>query len=113
MNQAVLLRLGEPIAYAECAGGFAARAAAALDKALPDKADPRFDPAVLAAMSRVFGREAAYKVAYDGLRWVIGAASGTDMTPFVAGLGLDAVNAAQAGLAADMDRVVDALYGRA
>ena len=63
-------------------------------------------------MSRVLAREAAYKVAYDGLR-VIGAGSGTDMTPFVAGLGLDAVNAAQAGLVADMDGVADALYGRA
>ncbi len=32
-NQHVLLRVGELIAYAECAGRFAARAAAALDKA--------------------------------------------------------------------------------
>jgi hypothetical protein len=64
-------------------------------------------------MSRVFGREAAYQVADGGLRWVIAAGSGTDMTPFVADLGLGAVNAAQAGLVADMDRVADALYGRA
>ncbi len=61
----------------------------------------------------MFGREAAQEVAHDGLRWVIGAGAGTDMTPFVAGLGLDAVNAAQAGVVADMDRVADALYGRA
>jgi len=112
-NQHVLLRLGELIAYAECAGSFATRAAAALDKALPDKGDQRFDPAALAAMSRVFAREAAHKVAYDGLRLVIGAGAATDTTPFVASLGLDAVNAAQAGLIADMDSVADALYGRA
>jgi len=112
-NQHVLFRLGELIAYAECAGSFATRAAAALDKALPDKSDQRFDPAALAAMSRVFAREAAHKVAYDGLRWVIGAGTGTDMTPFEASLGLDAVNAAQVGLIADMDSVADALYGRA
>ena len=36
-NQHVLLRLGEPIAYAECAGSLAARAAAALGKALPTR----------------------------------------------------------------------------
>ena len=112
-NQHVLFRLGELIAYAECAGSFATRAAAALGKALPDKAGQRFDPAALAAMSRVFAREAAHKVAYDGLRLVIGAGAGTDMTPFEASLGLDAVNTAQAGLIADMDSVADALYGRA
>jgi alkylation response protein AidB-like acyl-CoA dehydrogenase len=113
-SQHVLLRLGELIAYAECAGNLASRAAAALDGALPEKADHRFDGSALAAMSRVFGRGAAHKVAHEGLRWVIGAASdtGADMTPFEAGLGLDAVRAAQAGLVADMDLVADALYGR-
>ncbi len=112
-NQHVLLGLGELIAYAECAGSFAARAAAAPRQGPSDKAGQRFDPAALAAGSRVFGREAAHEVAHDGLRWVFGAGAGTDMTPFVADLGLDAVNAAQAGVVADMDRVADALYGRA
>ncbi len=111
-SQHILLRLGELIAYAEAAGTFAARAAAALDGTLPAKGDHRFDPAALAAMSRVFARQAAHKVAYDGLRWVIGASQGTDLTSFESGLGLDAVRAAQAGLLADMDRVADALYGR-
>ncbi len=68
-SQHVLLRLGELIAYAECAGTFAARAAAALDGVLPAKADHRFDPPVLAAMSRVFARDAAHLVASEGLRW--------------------------------------------
>ncbi len=111
--QHVLLRIGELVAYAECAGSFAARAAAALDGKLADKAEHRFEPAAVAAMSRVFAREAASKVAFDGLRWVIGAVdAGTAMTPFETTLGLDAVRAAQAGLLADMDLVADALYGR-
>jgi alkylation response protein AidB-like acyl-CoA dehydrogenase len=111
-SQHILLRLGELIAYAEAAGTFAARAAAAQDGTLPGKADHRFEPAALAAMSRVFAREAAHKVAQDGLRWVIGADPGTDLTLFVTSLGLDAVHAAQAGLVSDMDSVADALYGR-
>ena len=77
-SQHVLLRLGELIAHAECAGTFAARAAAALDGALPAKADHRFDAAALAAMSRVFARDAAHKVACEGLRWVTGASRGAE-----------------------------------
>jgi alkylation response protein AidB-like acyl-CoA dehydrogenase len=111
-SQHVLLRLGELIATAECAATFAARAAAALDGALPAKADHRFDAATLAAMSRIFARDAAQTVAHEGLRWVLGASQGADMSAFEAGLRLDAVRAAQAGLITDMDTVADALYGR-
>ena len=111
-SQHVLLRLGELIAYAECAGKFAARAAAALDGVLPAKADHRFDPAVLAAMSRVFARDAAHLVASEGLRWVLGAGQGTGQAALEAGLRMDAIGAAQAGLVADMDSVADGLYGR-
>jgi alkylation response protein AidB-like acyl-CoA dehydrogenase len=109
-NQHVLFRLGELAANAECAASFAGRAARALDGGLAEKADQRFDGATLAAMSRVFAREAASKVAFDGLRWVIGAGGGA--TPFQSSLGLDAVGAAQAGLVADMDQIADAIYGR-
>ena len=105
-SQHVLFRLGELIAYAEGAGCFANRAATALAGALPDKADHRFDPAALAAMSRVFAREAAHKVACEGLRWAIGAGGDATFDP-------GAVQSAQSGLIADMDRVADALYGRA
>jgi alkylation response protein AidB-like acyl-CoA dehydrogenase len=118
-NQHVLFRLGELIAYAEGAACFAGRAAAALDGKLPEKADHRFDAATLAAMSRVFARDAAQKVADEGARWVIGAGSADGgaaagaTTSFESSLGLDAVHAAQAGLIADMDCVADALYGRA
>ena len=121
-HQHVLLRLGELIAQAEGAARFAVRAAAALEGGLPEKADRRFDAATLAAMSRVFARDAAQKVACDGMRWVTGAraagspggaaAQGAAAKSFETGLGLDAVFAAQAGLVADMDLVADALYGR-
>ena len=108
-NQHVLLRLGELVTYAECAGALARRAAAAAAGTLPDKADTRFKPAALAAVSRVFAREAAHKVAEEGLRWVAGASSGADLA---AALPLDRVRTAQAGLLADMNQVADALYRR-
>ena len=108
-NQHVLLRLGELVTYAECAGALARRAAAAAAGTLPDKADTRFTPAALAAVSRVFAREAAHKVAEEGLRWVAGASTGADLA---AALPLDRVRAAQSGLLADMNQVADALYRR-
>ncbi|MGE5135923.1 MAG: acyl-CoA dehydrogenase family protein [Gemmatimonadota bacterium] len=116
-HQHVLLRLGELIAEAEGAAQFAARAAAAAEGALPDKADHRFGAATLAAMSRVFARSAAQKIACDGMRLVTGSLDASDAGSAAAalttGLRLDAVCAAQAGLLSDMDRVADALYGRA
>ena len=112
-NQHILLRLGELIAWAECAASLARRAAAAADGTLPAKADTRFAPPVLAAISRVFAREAAQTVAEHGQRWVRGAvAPDADLAGFEAELRLDAVHAAQAGLVADMDRISDALYNR-
>ncbi len=108
-SQHVLLRLGELISYAECAGALARRAAAAAAGALPAKADTRFDVSSLSAVSRVFAREAALKVAEEGLRWVAGTGSGADLA---AALPLDRVRSAQAGLLDDMNRVADALYRR-
>ncbi len=135
-NQHVLLRLGELIAYAECAASLARRATAAAGGSLPEKADKRFDAAALATVSRIFAREAVQKVAEDGVRWVAGALQPGD--PAVAALAgasaasgrsgaesavkrpepegtlrLDAVRAVQAGLLADMDHLADVLYGRA
>ena len=71
--QHVLLRLGELIAYAECAASLARRAARCAEGKLHEKANDRFDATALAAVSRVFAREAALKVADDGLRWIVGA----------------------------------------
>jgi len=109
-NQHVLLRLGELIAYAEGAAALARRAAAAGRGALPSKGDRRFAPAALAAVSRVFAREAAMKVGEEGLRWVAGAlpsGAAADVP-----LPLDRVRAVQGGLLADMNEVADALYNR-
>ncbi len=112
--QHILLRLGELIAFAECAGSLARRAALMAEGKLEEKASRRFDAAALAALSRVFAREAALKVAEEGLRWVAGAGgvSAAEMALFETGLGLPAVHQAQAGLISDMDYVADVLYGR-
>jgi hypothetical protein len=111
----VLLRLGELIAYAECAASLARRATTAGTGALPAKADRRFDPDTLAAISRVFARGAAQKVVEEGLRWVAGALlAGDPSIPALAdALHLDAVRAAQGGLLHDLDIIADALYARA
>jgi len=106
--QHILLRLGELIAYAESAGSLARRAALMAEGKLNEKANQRFDAAGLAAVSRVFAREAALKVGEEGLRWVVGAGGAIDE----AELGLPAIHRAQAGLIADMDYVADVLYGR-
>ncbi len=111
-NQHVLLRLGELVAHAEGAATLVRRAAAAADGQLPEKTDRRFSPDALAAISRVYAREAALMVAEEGLRWVAGAAEPGSAVPLADGLPLDRVRAAQAGLLADMDAVADALYDR-
>src|ERR1035441_6675196 len=113
--QHILLRLGELIAYAECAGSLSRRAAMLAEGKLNEKANRRFDAAGLAAISRVFARDAALKVAEEGLRWVIGAGGVNDseITAFETSLGLSAIHRAQSGLISDMDYIADALYGRA
>jgi alkylation response protein AidB-like acyl-CoA dehydrogenase len=111
-NQHVLFRLGELLAVAEGAASLAKRAARAADGSLGPKADRRFTPEVLATMSRVNAREAALKLAADGLRWVGGAlATGEELAVLQTDLDLPAAQRAQAGLISDMDRVRDALYG--
>ncbi|HEX6804249.1 MAG TPA: acyl-CoA dehydrogenase family protein [Terriglobales bacterium] len=113
--QHILLRLGELIAYAESAGALARRAALMKENKLNEKANRRFDASTLCAISRVFAREAALKVAADGVRWIMGAGgvSDAELPAFEASLGVAAIHRAQAGLVADMDLVADALYGRA
>ncbi len=113
--QHILLRLGELIAYAECAGSLSRRAALLAEGKLNEKANRRFDATALAAISRVFAREAALKVGEDGLRWVIGAGgiSDAEIAGFETSLGLPAIHRAQSGLISDMDHIADVLYGRA
>jgi alkylation response protein AidB-like acyl-CoA dehydrogenase len=96
-NQHVLFRLGELIAYAETAAVFSDRSARAPSKVW------RLEPTTLQAMARVHAREAALKVAAEGLRWANGA--GQTDPALAAALNLDAAMAAQAGLVEDMDRI--------
>jgi len=112
--QHILLRLGEWIAYGECAGSLACRAASLAENKLNEKANRRFDAIGLAAISRIFAREAANKVGEEGSRWVIGAGgvNTPDLPAFEKSLGLPAIHQAQAGLISDMDYVADVLYGR-
>ena len=113
-HQHVLFRLGELVATAESAAALSRRAAAAGNGTLSDKADRRFDAAALATIARIFAREAALKVAEDGMRWVVGAAApGTPLDPTLpVALRLDGIRAAQAGLVADMSALADTLYVR-
>jgi alkylation response protein AidB-like acyl-CoA dehydrogenase len=113
-NQHLLFRLGELVATVECAGALGRRAATAADVGLPGKADQRFTADELAVLARVFAREAASRVAEEGIRWVLGAAEpGTvDVAALESSAGLAAVRAAQGGLLADMDEAARAIYAR-
>jgi alkylation response protein AidB-like acyl-CoA dehydrogenase len=114
-HQHILLRLGEWIAYAESAATLARRAALMDEGRLNEKASDRFDAKALAVISRIFAREAALKVAQEGMRWIVGAGGVPDgeVSAFEAALGLSAIRSAQTNLLSDMDYVADVLYGRA
>jgi len=113
-HQHVLLRLGELIALAECAGALSRRAARALRSELNPKSDMRFEAPVLAALARIFARHAALEVASKGLSWVIGAGGvvGGEVETLMSSVDLTAAYRGQAGLVADMDQVADAIYER-
>jgi alkylation response protein AidB-like acyl-CoA dehydrogenase len=100
-NQHILFRLGELIAYTETAAIFAERASTKPTEAI------KLEPATLRAMARLHARDAALKVATDGLRWVTGAGQ-TDPN-LVNTLNLPAIYAAQAGLIDDMNLVAGKL----
>ncbi|MFN8493796.1 MAG: acyl-CoA dehydrogenase family protein [Caldilineaceae bacterium] len=96
-NQHILFRLGELIAYAETAAIFSERVIDQPTEAIDLDVETR------QAMARVHAREAALKIACEGLRWAIGAGQ-TD--PNLANsLNLPAIYQAQAGLIDDMDFV--------
>ena len=96
-NQHLLFRLGELIAFAETAAIFAERAQDNPTDAIG------FDQETLKTMARIHARDAALKVACNGLQWTIGAGQ-TD--PNLAGsLNLPAIYQAQTGLIEDMDAV--------
>ncbi|HYG98571.1 MAG TPA: acyl-CoA dehydrogenase family protein [Terriglobales bacterium] len=113
--QHVLLRLGELIAYAECAGCLARRAARSIDGKLNEKTNARFDAKAVFAISRTFAREAALKVAQEGARLVIGGGglSDAEVESFTTALGLAAIQKAQTGAISDMDFLSDVIFERA
>jgi alkylation response protein AidB-like acyl-CoA dehydrogenase len=113
-HQHILLRIGEWIAWAESAGSLCRRASVAAEGKLNEKASRRFEPEILAALARLFAREAAFRVAHQGLQWIVGAGGVTEaeIPAFEAALGLPAIDRMQAGLIADMDLVADAVYHR-
>jgi alkylation response protein AidB-like acyl-CoA dehydrogenase len=113
-NQHVLFRLGALIAAVESAGALARRAAKALAGELPAKGLARLAPDAYAALSRCYARDAAARVAAEGVRWTVGGdgVDASEQGAFEAGLGLAAIHRAQAGLLADMDRVARGLYER-
>ncbi|MCB8982808.1 MAG: acyl-CoA dehydrogenase family protein [Ardenticatenaceae bacterium] len=100
-QQHVLFRLGELVAYAETAAIFAERV---VDQ--PTTAVSLSIPA-RQALARIHGREAALKVATDGLRWTIGA--GQTDPDLANSLNLPGIYQAQAGLLEDMDIAAAAL----
>ena len=100
-NQHVLFRLGELVAFAESAAVFAERVVIKPTEAI------QLDVPTRQALSRIFGRDAAIKVAADGLRWVTGA--GQSNPNLAAALNLPGIYQAQAGQIADMDFVAEQL----
>jgi alkylation response protein AidB-like acyl-CoA dehydrogenase len=112
-NQHVLLRLGALISVTEGAAALVRRAARAADGALDVKSDRRFDVDGVAAVSRVYAREAAQTVASAGSALVVSADGAGDAASLASSVGALAVLAAQAGGLADADHVADVIYGRA
>jgi len=100
-NQHVLFRLGEIIAWTETAAIFAERVTDYPTEAIPLNIPTR------QALARIHGRNAALKVATDGLQWAIGAGQ-TDPN-LAASLDLPAIYAAQDGLIDDMNIARDQL----
>jgi len=114
-SQHVLFRLGELIAWAETASTFAKKAARQAAGAGHAKAPTRFDLEALRAMSRVFAREAALKVATDGIRLLRGTA-GLDAAQLAGveqNMRLAHIEQAQDGLLDDMDTAAAAIYATA
>ncbi|HAQ38612.1 MAG TPA: acyl-CoA dehydrogenase, partial [Saprospirales bacterium] len=111
-NQHIQFRIGELIAFAETAATFAKRAARAKEGKLPEKANNRFEPGELAVMSRIYARDAAGKIAQDGLKWILGAdeLSYSEIQQFEQKMNFTKIYQAQTGLITDMDLMKDIIY---
>lgn len=100
-NQHVLFRLGELIAAAETAAVFSERVAKDPTVAIP------LDVPSRQALARIYARQAALKVAVDGVQWAVGAGQAQQMGELEGSLG--PILAAQAGLIGDMDCAAEQL----
>ena len=97
-HQTVTFKLGRLISMAELAYVFAK--SAAKEKY---SESVRFDAQAWQAMARVYAREAALLIAAEGLAMVLGCVDGAGN--LAAAVNMDAVQAAQKGMTADMDLV--------
>jgi len=113
-HQHVLLRFGELIAWVEGAAGLARRAALAAEDRLTEKTDRRFKPAALAVMARVFAREAALKVASQGVELVVGGGGVQErgLAELETAAKLPQIRERMRGLLSDMDQIADIVYDR-
>lgn len=100
-QQHIMFRLGELAAYAETAAVFSERVVDYPTEAIP------LDVPTRQALARIHARDAALKVAADGLRWTMGAGQ-TDPN-LAASLNLPGIYQAQTGLLADMDFAAEQL----
>jgi hypothetical protein len=66
-------------------------------------------PAAVQAMSRIYAREAAMRIATEGLRWIQGSQDENVSGDLATALNMAAVYQAQRGLLADTDRVAQAI----
>jgi len=101
-NQHILFRLGEWIAWAESAAALARYAA---DSERPATAP--YPATAVRAMSRIHARDAAMRIATEGLRW-IGGTEG-DSAALAQAIDMTAIYRAQDGLLGDNDLVAQAL----
>lgn len=111
-HQHILFRLGELIAHAEGSASLARRAARAFQGTLNAKTHPRFNMNHLAAMSRIYARDAAMRVVSEGIRWIGGLIPDSDAASLEKKMFIPQIHRAQAGLIQDMDYVADVLYER-
>jgi alkylation response protein AidB-like acyl-CoA dehydrogenase len=111
-HQHILFRLGELIAYTEGASSLARRAARAAQGKLNPKSHPRFAAESLAALSRVAARDAAMRLAGEGIRWIGSLIPESEAAALEKKLFISQAYRAQAGLLQDMDYISDVLYKR-
>jgi len=109
-HQHILFRLGEWIALAESAATLA-RSAATLE---PESGSSIRYPsyaksAAVQAMSRIYAREAAMRIATEGLRWLQGSQDQNVSGDLATALNLAPIYQAQRGLLADTDLVAQAI----